>query len=519
MTSTRRVKAVAQGPTRLAIAPEGASGIACPECGGGLDLHQPDPDTPELLLAICEDCTLWCAIGVDEVRGEAIVLPIPGVALLRASLGSGAEESSLDAVAGCGTRRPDYCRFVFFWGLPLGEGRAPSGPRFGVRSHSGAWGSWRAVAKAGRTGPRGRRGPGPVPGDPRPPAPPGPRSGPPADNDGPSGDRPGCASPPRDSNSRRRRLVTCTRPSAGNSTSRQKKPKSSTPMTTAWNASPILPSRCVSSLTWMSSRSAASARRSVRVQCSASTTSSSGSDFGALPSRIAAELAVDLEVGIAADRRGEVAVILAGQGVMPLGLGGVVRLLEAAQEGVMDGVGLGPLGRLGQDALELEAALGRVDRDPKAAGELAELAELARLGVGVDPAGGIRRASRSRNEATASLAASMKSSMTWWLWSLRRQVGADDLAPGRPARPRPRACSARGRRWRTAACGGSSPARASRRASRGPRGRSSGSAGRVGHHGERLLVGEPAIDLDGRAGEAAVGADAILVELHQDAHA
>ena len=107
----------------------------------------------------------------------------------------------------------------------------------------------------------------------------------------------------------------------------------------------------------ISSRSAASARRSVRVQCSARTVSSSRSPLGFLPSRIGGELAVDLEVGVAADRRGEVAVVLAGQGVVPLGLGGVDRLLQAAQQAVVDGVRLGLVGGLGEDALELEPAL------------------------------------------------------------------------------------------------------------------------------------------------------------------
>ena len=95
------------------------------------------------------------------------------------------------------------------------------------------------------------------------------------------------------------------------------------------------------------------------------------------------ELAVDLEVGIAADRRGEVAVVLARQGVMAFGLGGVVRLLEAPQEAVMDGVRLGLVGGLGEHALKLEPALGLVDLEPEAPGELGELQELARLGVGV----------------------------------------------------------------------------------------------------------------------------------------
>ena len=98
------------------------------------------------------------------------------------------------------------------------------------------------------------------------------------------------------------------------------------------------------------------------------------------------ELAVDLQVGIAADRRGEVAIVVAGQGVMPLVLGRVDRLLQAAQQAVVDGVLLGLAGRLLEDALELEPALRQVEREAQAAGELGELVELVRLGVGVHPA-------------------------------------------------------------------------------------------------------------------------------------
>ena len=102
---------------------------------------------------------------------------------------------------------------------------------------------------------------------------------------------------------------------------------------------------------------------------------------------------------------------------MPLGLGGVVGLLQAAQQPVVDGVLLRLAGDLGEDALELESALRVLDVEAQAAGEFGELVELERLG------GGVRRR-RNRISwadsvpATASLAASMNSSITWWLWSL-----------------------------------------------------------------------------------------------------
>ena len=105
-----------------------------------------------------------------------------------------------------------------------------------------------------------------------------------------------------------------------------------------------------------------------------------------LPLQDRRHLAVRDQVGIAPDRRREVAVIVAGQRVMPFLLGGVDRLLEAPQEAVMDGVLLRLAGGLLEDPLELEPALRKVEREPQAAGELGELIELVRLGIGVDPA-------------------------------------------------------------------------------------------------------------------------------------
>ena len=185
------------------------------------------------------------------------------------------------------------------------------------------------------------------------------------------------------------------------------------------------------------------------------------------------ELAVDLEVGVAADRRGEVAVVVAGQGVVPLALGGVDGLLEAAEQAVVDGVRLGGLGRLGQDALELEAALRLVDLEAR--GSRTNSANSRSLG-GSGSAWPRRRkptCASVRCEATASLAASMNSSMTWWLSSCEARW-APTTSPCSSRSISTSGMFSSSARARTGASAGSWPARASGRASRPARARPPG---------------------------------------------
>jgi hypothetical protein len=33
--------------------------ICCPACESSLTLHQPDPELPDRLLAVCEECRAW----------------------------------------------------------------------------------------------------------------------------------------------------------------------------------------------------------------------------------------------------------------------------------------------------------------------------------------------------------------------------------------------------------------------------------------------------------------------------
>jgi hypothetical protein len=53
----------------------GAEAVApcCPRCEAPLALHQPDPQLPDRLLAVCEECTAWY---VSDPSG-ILLAPIP----------------------------------------------------------------------------------------------------------------------------------------------------------------------------------------------------------------------------------------------------------------------------------------------------------------------------------------------------------------------------------------------------------------------------------------------------------
>ena len=45
----------------------------CPDCEAELFLHQPDPQLPDRLLAVCEDCKAWF---LSDAQG-ILLTPIP----------------------------------------------------------------------------------------------------------------------------------------------------------------------------------------------------------------------------------------------------------------------------------------------------------------------------------------------------------------------------------------------------------------------------------------------------------
>jgi hypothetical protein len=47
--------------------------LRCPRCLSSLALHQPDPELPHRLLAVCEECKSWY---VSSARGTSLT-PVP----------------------------------------------------------------------------------------------------------------------------------------------------------------------------------------------------------------------------------------------------------------------------------------------------------------------------------------------------------------------------------------------------------------------------------------------------------
>src|SRR6202042_369120 len=93
----------------------------------------------------------------------------------------------------------------------------------------------------------------------------------------------------------------------------------------------------------------------------------------------AVQEAMDGEVGITADWRGEVAIVFTGQRKMPFFLGTVSCLLQASKHGVMNSINLGAAGGLLQDTLQGKAVGFALDFVAENPGELGKGLEFVRL--------------------------------------------------------------------------------------------------------------------------------------------
>jgi hypothetical protein len=54
--------------------PDGQSPLTCLNCRNALDIHQPDGDLPERMLATCPHCRAWHVIECGPGPGALIVL-------------------------------------------------------------------------------------------------------------------------------------------------------------------------------------------------------------------------------------------------------------------------------------------------------------------------------------------------------------------------------------------------------------------------------------------------------------
>src|SRR4051812_49634235 len=85
MKSQRLVKRVSADLDliRFPAPPVRAVRACCLHCFSPLVLHQPDPDSPERMLGICERCKHWFLIDLLPRRSEGVMVRLPDNKVIR----------------------------------------------------------------------------------------------------------------------------------------------------------------------------------------------------------------------------------------------------------------------------------------------------------------------------------------------------------------------------------------------------------------------------------------------------
>lgn len=65
------------------IPPDRPDGAACLNCDALLSLSQPDIDTPERLIGVCDQCKHWFLIDLLPDEGEGIISGLPDLQVIR----------------------------------------------------------------------------------------------------------------------------------------------------------------------------------------------------------------------------------------------------------------------------------------------------------------------------------------------------------------------------------------------------------------------------------------------------
>ena len=53
------------------------SSVMCLACEIALDLHQPDPESPDRLLGICSGCQHWFILDLVPDEGDGVMVRVP----------------------------------------------------------------------------------------------------------------------------------------------------------------------------------------------------------------------------------------------------------------------------------------------------------------------------------------------------------------------------------------------------------------------------------------------------------
>lgn len=86
-SKTGRELAVPLQFNALPECPDGLEPLPCLRCGALLDVHQPDADLPDRMLATCDTCKSWHLIDCSAGAGPFVVVLLPDTAPFRAALG------------------------------------------------------------------------------------------------------------------------------------------------------------------------------------------------------------------------------------------------------------------------------------------------------------------------------------------------------------------------------------------------------------------------------------------------
>ena len=63
--------------SRFSTPPDRFSRVTCLSCDSGLNLHQPDPGSPDRLLGICVGCQNWFILDLLPDEDEAVMVLVP----------------------------------------------------------------------------------------------------------------------------------------------------------------------------------------------------------------------------------------------------------------------------------------------------------------------------------------------------------------------------------------------------------------------------------------------------------
>jgi hypothetical protein len=68
---------------RFPTPPVNVARACCLHCCSPLALHQPDPDSPDRLLGVCEHCRHWFLIDLLAGESEGVMVRLPDTEVIR----------------------------------------------------------------------------------------------------------------------------------------------------------------------------------------------------------------------------------------------------------------------------------------------------------------------------------------------------------------------------------------------------------------------------------------------------